>query len=116
MTKPFFRIALLGLVACATTAHAVLPVMYEEAYAREEERQIFKEPIAGIFNSSWYDYRINVTEAQKELASDLRGADDLEDRRDAWEEYGKELAKERRHYVTTMAKKGYRAGRVYFGE
>lgn len=116
MTKPMFRTAMLSLLAAATTAQAALPMLYEEAYAREEERRIYQAPIAGIYNSPWYDYRINVTEAQKELASDLRGADDIEDRRDAWEEYGSELAKERKHYAKTMAKQGYREGRVYVGE
>jgi hypothetical protein len=116
MTKPIFRTAVLALVAAATTAQAALPMLYEEAFAREEERKIYQAPIAGVYNSRWYDYRIGVTEAQKELAADLRGADDIEDRRDAWEEYGTELAKERKHYVKTMAKLGYREGRVYVGD
>jgi 16S rRNA C967 or C1407 C5-methylase (RsmB/RsmF family) len=116
MTKTMFRTAVLALVASATAAHAALPQLYEEAYARDEERRIYQAPIAGIYNSPWYDYRIDVTEAQKELASDLRGADDIEDRRDAWEEYGNELAKERRHYAETMAKLGYRDGRVIVGD
>lgn len=116
MNLPMFRTALLGLVVAATTAEAALPILYEEAFAREEERQIYQAPLAGIYNSSWFDYRINVIEAQKELSNDLRGADDIEDRREAWEEYGNELAKERKHYVKTMAKKGYREGRVFVGE
>lgn len=116
MTKSMFRTTLLALLASAGAAQAALPMLYEESYAREEERRIIQTPIAGIYNSPWYDYRIDVTETQKELASDLRHADDIEDRRDAWEEYGNELAKTRRDYVKTMAKLGYREGRVTIGE
>ncbi|WP_073976341.1 hypothetical protein, partial [Erythrobacter donghaensis] len=67
-------------------------------------------PIAGIENRLWFDYRINVTEAQKELGSDLRRATDIEDRRDAWEEYAVELKHERVHYIEEMAERGYRMG------
>lgn len=102
------------LIACATAllclagpVHAV-DVLHEEATARAEERLILANPIAGIENHLWFDYRINVTEAQKELTSDLRHAGDIEDRRDAWEEYAQELRKERRHYIEEMAERGYR--------
>lgn len=98
-----------------TAVHAALPILHEEAYARAEEELIITSPIAGIQNSLWFDYRIDVMEAQKELASDLRRASDLEDRRDAWEEYGDELRKERKQYVKAMAKKGYRQGTVTIG-
>lgn len=83
-----------------------------EAYARDQEKLIITAPIAGIQNSLWFDYRIDVMEAQKELASDLRRASDMEDRRDAWEEYGDELRKERKHYVKEMAERGFRIGTV----
>ncbi len=69
-------------------------------------------PIAGIENGLWFDYRIDVTEAQKELSADLRRASDIEDLRDAWEEYARELRKERKRYVEQMAKRGYRIGTV----
>lgn len=111
MTKTF--ITALALAALAGTAQAAMPVLYEESLAQAEEKRIIQFPIAGIHNSLWYDYRINLTEAQKELASDLRGADDIEDRREAWEEYTHELAKGRRHYAEKMAKRGYRMGQVY---
>lgn len=98
----------LGTVAAQATA----PMLYEEAYARAEEQRIITSPIAGIENSLWFDYLIDVTEAQKELRSDLNRASDLEDQRDAWEEYGDELYKERRHYIRKMAQRGYRSGTV----
>ena len=96
----------------AATAQAALPMLYEEAVAREEEKLIINAPIAGIENSLWFDYRIDITEAQKELKSDLGKADDIEDLRDAWEEYAEELREEREHYTKKMAKKGYRSGTV----
>ncbi|KUO51017.1 MAG: hypothetical protein APF82_00315 [Sphingomonadales bacterium BRH_c42] len=101
-----------SLVAVGSAASATATTLYEEAYAREQEKLIITAPIAGIQNRLWFDYRIDVMEAQKELSSDLRGASDLEDRRDAWEEYGHELSKERKRYIEGMAKRGYRMGTV----
>ena len=98
-----------GLAASATAA---VQALYEEQLAREEEKLILTAPIAGIKNSRWFDYRGNVNEAQKELHSDLRGVSDIEDRRDAWEEYAHELKHERVDYIEDMAEKGYRQGYV----
>lgn len=99
----------LGLAGAATAA---VQVLFEEQMARDEEKLILTAPIAGIENSRWFDYRGDVNEAQKELSSDLRGASDLEDRRDAWEEYAHELKNERVDYIEDMAEKGYRQGTV----
>ena len=99
----------LGFAAAATAA---VPVLHEEQFARAEEALIITAPIAGIENRFWFDYRIDVTEAQKELTSDLRRASDIEDRRDAWEEYAHELKHERFHYIEEMAERGYRMGQV----
>lgn len=101
-------------IGTAGTAMAARPIMYEEAIAHQEEARIIQQPIAGINNSHWYDYRINVVETKKELASDLRRASDIEDQRDVWSEYDHELRHNRISYVKYMAKKGYRAPRVYF--
>ena len=102
----------LAAFAMAGAASAAVPILYEEQMAREEEKLILSAPIAGIENSRWFDYRGNVNEAQKELHSDLRGASDVDDRRDAWEEYARELKDERVDYIEDMAKKGYRQGYV----
>ncbi|ABC62702.1 hypothetical protein [Erythrobacter litoralis] len=102
----------MGALALAATAQAAVPMLYEEALARSEEEKIITAPIAGIENSLWFDYRIDITEAQKELRSDLNRASDTEDLRDAWEEYAFELRDEREDYVKKMAKKGYRQGIV----
>lgn len=101
--------AAFGLAGAATAA---VQALYEEQLAREEEKLILTAPIAGIKNSRWFDYRGNVNEAQKELHSDLRGVSDIEDRRDAWEEYAHELKHERVDYIEDMAEKGYRQGYV----
>ena len=110
--------AILMILSGALTAvasQAAVPLLHEEAFARQEEKLIITSPIAGIQNRLWFDYRIDVTEAQKELASDLRHATDIEDRRDAWEEYGVELRKERIDYIEEMAERGYRQGTVTVG-
>lgn len=101
--------AALGLAGAAAAA---VQTLYEEQLAREEEKLILHSPIAGIKNSRWFDYRSDILEAQKELNSDLRGATDIEDRRDAWEEYAHELRHERIDYIEDMAEKGYRHGTV----
>lgn len=106
-------LAALGLAGAATAA---LPALYEEQMGRAEEARIIANPIAGIKNSRWYDYRSDVGEAQKELSSDLRRASDLEDRRDAWEEYAHELKNERVEYVRYMAKRGHRYGTVIWDD
>jgi hypothetical protein len=103
----------LPLLGLATAAAAAIPMLHEEQVARTEESRIITLPIAGIENRLWFDYRINVTEAQKELGSDLRRATDIEDRRDAWEEYAVELKHERVHYIEEMAERGYRMGNAF---
>jgi hypothetical protein len=113
------RTALVALVAgpalaLPAGAMAVQPIMYEEKVARNEEALVIQNPIGGVQNSKWYNYRANVNESQKELSSDLRHASDIEDRRDAWEEYAGELHKERGKYVSYMSKRGYRVPQVYF--
>lgn len=112
MRKLIVKILFGANVAIAgATAHAAI-VVYEEQMARLEEQQIIQTPIAGIKNHFWFNYRINVVEAQKELESDLRGVSDSEDLRDAWDEYRSELSGERRHYIKEMRERGYRYGTV----
>lgn len=57
--------------------------LYEERLARAQERLILTAPIAEIEISLWYDHRIDITEAQKELRADLSRASDLYNLRDA---------------------------------
>ncbi|MFK4873281.1 hypothetical protein [Novosphingobium sp. ZW T3_23] len=113
------RTALLALaaipaLAVPAVALAVQPMMYEKRVAQQEESLVIRAPIGGVTNSKWYDYRINVNETRKELATDLRKASDIEDQRDAYEEYASELHQERGKYVKYMSKRGYRVPQVYF--
>ncbi len=113
--KSFKIAAAVTLSLLATAGHAAISGLFEEKVAREEEQRIIDAPIAGIENKFWFNYRIDITEAQKELRSDLNRASDIEDLRDAWEEYAHELRKERSHYIKQMAKRGYRAATVSVG-
>lgn len=101
------RAAAVALAIVPVSAMAVVPAMYEERVARVEENRIIQSPIGGIEGKHWFNYRANVNETQKELATDLRKASDIEDQRDAWEEYGSELRHERGTYAKAMAKRGY---------
>lgn len=98
----------LAVLAAGFGASAATPQSYEEARAHIEEARIIASPIAGVRNSLWFDYRINVTEAQKELATDLRNAKRFKHERRAWDEYAHELHGERVQYIAKMAKRGYR--------
>lgn len=112
MRNSILRAATALAIGGIGTAAIAEVTLYEEEMARLEEQRIISAPIGGVRNHFWYDYRTNVLEAKKELASDLRRVSDTEDLRDAWDEYGHELAGERRHYVKVMAKRGYRYGKV----
>jgi hypothetical protein len=116
-----FRIAILpalGILASLGSAALAQPgqMLYEEMIARQEEQRIIASPIGSVRNNFWYDYRTNVNETAKELASDLRHASDTEDLRDAWDEYRLELVHERRHYAGEMAERGYTLGNVFVGD
>lgn len=94
----------------AATVHAV-----PFADGPDDTTEIRSEPIAGLYNKPWYAYLADVREAEQELGSDLRGATDAEDQRDAWEEYHHELVDADKDYVKEMRERGYRAGRVTVG-
>ncbi|QFT78591.1 hypothetical protein [Erythrobacter sp. THAF29] len=59
-------------------------------------------------NSWWLDYKTDISEAERELDSDLRRATDEEDVRDAWEEYHREIADAKHDYRKEMRERGYR--------
>ena len=67
-------IAFLGFAAAATAA---VPMLQEEQVARAEEARIITLTIAGIENRLWFDYRINVTEAQVKARAELCGVEVL---------------------------------------
>jgi len=59
-------------------------------------------------NKWWVDYKTDLSEARRELRSDLRRATDAEDRRDAHREYRREIADARYDYEKEMNERGYR--------
>ena len=63
-------------------------------------------------NSYWLDYKTDISEAKRELSSDLRDADDESDRERAWTEYRREIAVAKSDYSKEMLEKGYRVGTV----
>jgi hypothetical protein len=80
------------------------------AYAHpgpEHHADIMTQPIAGVRNNFWYDYKSDVEEAESELTSDLRRADTAQDRREAWAEYKQELRDARKDYRKEMVERGY---------
>lgn len=60
------------------------------------------------FNKFWLDYRTDVSEAKRELASDLDRATDEEDVREAWAEYYREIRDAQKDYTKEMSERGYR--------
>lgn len=63
-------------------------------------------------NSYWLDYKTDISEAKRELRSDLKDARTERDRREAWAEYRREVADARKDYSKQMLDKGYRLGTV----
>ena len=59
-------------------------------------------------NNFWKDYKSDISEAERELASDLRRATDAEDRREAYAEYRNEIRDAKKDYAEEMTERGYR--------
>ena len=59
-------------------------------------------------NPWWVDYKTDISEAKRELRSDLARATDYEDRVDARAEYRREVADAKYDYRKEMAERGYR--------
>ena len=67
-------------------------------------------------NPYWLDYRTDISEAKRELASDLRHADSESDRDRAWTEYRREIADARSDFRKEMIERGYRVGNITVGD
>jgi hypothetical protein len=100
MKRRLTRAAIMGSVI----ALVALP-----ASARHRDRG---EVVMDDSNSYWLDYKTDISEAKRELASDLRHADDESDRERAWVEYRREIADARSDFRKEMIEKGYRVGTV----
>jgi len=57
-------------------------------------------------NSHYLDYKTDLSEARRELRSDLARANDKADRVDAWAEYRREVADARYDFEKEMAERG----------
>jgi hypothetical protein len=72
-------------------------------------RDVARPRAAAIYddsNSHYLDYKTDLSEARRELRSDLARADDPADRIDAWAEYRREVADARHDFAKEMAEKG----------
>ena len=58
------------------------------------------------------DYQTDLSEAKRELRSDLRRAENPSDRAEAWAEYRREVADAKNDYNKEMIEKGYYRGTV----
>ena len=70
----------------------------------------YRAPVApnNYTNKWWIDFQTDISEARRELRSDLRRATDAEDRRDAYDEYHNEIADAKKDYTKEMRERGYR--------
>ncbi|MBL0924129.1 MAG: hypothetical protein IBJ12_06640 [Sphingomonadaceae bacterium] len=112
MTKfPKSAVALLsisGALMVAATATTLSAHPGQQSHAHKLDA-----PIAGVRNNYWYDYRSDLEEAEIELRKDLRRAKTAQDRREAYNEYDRELIDARKDYMQEMRERGYlRRGRV----
>ncbi len=98
------RILFSALAATATLVAAPLAA-HDEIFVDR-----YRAPISPNNDSNkwWLDYRTDISEAKRELRSDLRRATDEEDRRDAYEEYRREIADAKHDYRKEMRERGYR--------
>ncbi len=71
-------------------------------------------PVYSDYNPYYLDYKTDISEAKRELRSDLRRARDAASREDAWAEYHREVADARNDFRKEMAERGMvvRRGRV----
>ncbi len=92
------------------------PVPAQAHPGQENHVHIMHKPLAGVRNNYWYDYKSDVEEAENELRKDLRRAKTSQDKREAWQEYNRELSDARHDYTKEMVEKGYiRRGQVTVG-
>jgi uncharacterized membrane protein YqiK len=83
------------------------------AHPGPQHAHVLEAPIAGVRNNYWYDYRSDLEEAEIELRKDLRRAKTAQDRREAYNEYDRELIDARKDYTQEMRERGYlRRGNV----
>ncbi len=94
---------MIGATATTLSAHP----------GQQSHAHVLDAPIAGERNNYWYDYKSDLEEAEIELRKDLRRAKTAQDRREAYNEYDRELVDARKDYTQEMRERGYlRRGNV----
>ena len=101
------RLSLVSLVALAALVTPIAASAHHPKIIVDGQRGTRISP-NNDSNPWWVDYKTDISEAKRELRSDLRRATDLEDRIDAKEEYRREIADAKYDYRKEMAERGYR--------
>ena len=91
MKTPVIMAAAVAMLATPALAHANWPA---------------GRPVYSDSNHFWLDYKTDISEAQRELQSDLRHAHTMAAHERAWDEYHRELADARHDFRQAMAKRG----------
>lgn len=98
---PFIAVIVIAIIAAGYISQA-------KAHPGQEEHvHILTQPLAGVRNNYWYDYKSDVEEAEIELRKDLHRAKSARDKREAWAEYNRELRDARADYTKEMVEKRY---------
>ena len=107
MRSPVFSLAALGLFAIPAISTPVIASAHHPVIVVDGQRGLEISP-NNDSNPWWVDYKTDISEAKRELRSDLARATDYEDRVDAREEYRREIADAKYDYRKEMAERGYR--------
>ncbi|AWW75487.1 hypothetical protein CD351_13705 [Erythrobacter sp. KY5] len=105
------RLTVTRILAASLAVAGILVSAPLAAHDREivVERYRSLPPSPNNFSNKWWvDYQTDISEARRELRSDLRRATDAEDRFDARREYERELEDARYDYEKEMLERGYR--------
>lgn len=76
------------------------------ALATAAQADVTRGGVYSESNSHYLDYKTDLSEARRELRSDLARANDKADRVDAWAEYRREVADARHDFEKEMAERG----------
>lgn len=103
-----YSLTLAAALAFAVPASAQAPTAGASAEASiTVAGSMLRPAINDDYNKHWLDYRSDVAETKRELAADLRDADDEGDVREAWAEYYREVRDAQKDYTQEMAERGY---------
>lgn len=89
------------LAVAGMTLFLATPVMAHGDRNRHVDAAVYDDS-----NSRYLDYKTDLSEARRELRSDLARANDEGDRIDAWAEYRREVADARHDFAKEMAERG----------